>query len=141
MKLKKDFFVLSNNIKSDVSKWRRFIASINFGCLVILVVLVTIQFAGCVSDDVDRQDVLLAYQQALADRGPQQRIDTEGKDSNQPLDLLKPVADGISDKFEALYKVPLLPLWADQTSKTRGQHYYTLREDLAVFRVLFCIER
>ena len=100
MKLRKEYFLLSNCIKLILSGWRGFAASTNYSNFIILTVLVTIQLAGCVSDDVDKQDILAAYQQALADRGPQQRIDTEGKDSKQPLDLLKPVPDGISDKFE-----------------------------------------
>jgi outer membrane protein len=100
MKFKKDYFLLSNRIKSVLSGWYGFAASFNYGNLIILAVLVTIQLAGCVSDEVDKQDILVAYQQALAEKGPQQRIDTEGKDSKQPLDLLKPVPDGISDKFE-----------------------------------------
>ncbi len=50
-----------------------------------------IQFSGCVSDNVDDQSVLKSYQQALADQGPQQRLDTEGRNPNQPLGLLKPI--------------------------------------------------
>ena len=54
--------------------------------------LVTL-FAGCISDKVgDTGDVGL-YQQLLADRGPQNRMDTEGKDASNPLGLLTPVSD------------------------------------------------
>ncbi|MHC4203033.1 MAG: TolC family protein [Planctomycetota bacterium] len=36
-----------------------------------------------------------SYQRALADQGPQQRVDTEGRNPNQPLGLLKPIASPI----------------------------------------------
>lgn len=45
--------------------------------------------AGCVSDKVNQDGTLFYYQQILADRGPQQRIDAEGQDVNQPLGLLR----------------------------------------------------
>jgi len=66
----------------------------------VLVILLIAQLAGCVSDKVDEQGALASYQQALADKGPQQRVDTEGKDSQQPLDLLKPTPDGIPEEVE-----------------------------------------
>ena len=100
MKFKKDNFVLNNRIKHVISRWRGFAASVTYTNIFVLAVLATFQFAGCVSDKVDKQDILVAYQQALADRGPQERIDTEGEDSEQPLNLLKPVSDGILDKFD-----------------------------------------
>ncbi|MHC4165648.1 MAG: TolC family protein [Planctomycetota bacterium] len=46
--------------------------------------------AGCVSDRVGEWDALTAYQNALADRGPQPRADTEGQNLTQPLGLLRP---------------------------------------------------
>ncbi len=66
----------------------------------VLFVLLIAQLGGCVSDEVDEQGALASYQQALADKGPQQRADTEGKDSQQPLGLLKPTPDGIPDDIE-----------------------------------------
>jgi outer membrane protein TolC len=57
-----------------------------------LLLLAAFQLAGCVSDKVDEQGTLASYQCALADRGPQQRVDTEGRDPNKPLGLLKPIA-------------------------------------------------
>ena len=48
------------------------------------------QLAGCVSDKVDEQSDLAFYQRAIADQGPQHRIDTEGRNSNQSLGILKP---------------------------------------------------
>ncbi|MBN1806809.1 MAG: TolC family protein [Sedimentisphaerales bacterium] len=100
MKFRKDDYMFSNRIKPVISGWRGFNVSVNYNILVILIVLVTFQLVGCVSDKVDKQDILVAYQQALADRGPQRRIDTEGTDSVQPLGLLKPAPDKITDKFE-----------------------------------------
>jgi len=57
---------------------------------------------GCVSDEVDDQSILASYQQTLAEQGPQQRADTEGKDSLRPLDLLRPAPapEGIPSEVE-----------------------------------------
>lgn len=66
----------------------------------VLFILLIAQLAGCVSDKVDEHGALASYQQALADKGPQQRADTEGKDSKQPLNLLKPIPDGIPEEVE-----------------------------------------
>ena len=46
--------------------------------------------AGCVSDRIDRQSPVATYQETLAARGPQERIDSEGQDTANPLGLLKP---------------------------------------------------
>jgi len=56
----------------------------------LLVLFVMFQIAGCVSDRVDEQSSLISYQQTLADQGPQERADTEGRNPHQPLDLLRP---------------------------------------------------
>ena len=72
----------------------------NLSCVLFIVLI--IQSGGCVSDEVDKQSALASYQQALADKGPQQRADTEDKDSQQPLGLLKPTPDGIPDEVEIL---------------------------------------
>jgi outer membrane protein TolC len=66
----------------------------------ILFILLITQLGGCVSDEVDKQSALVSYQQTLSYQGPQQRVDTEGTDSHQPLDLLKPIPDGIPDEVE-----------------------------------------
>jgi len=63
------------------------------GCqnsVVLLVLFVMFQLTGCVSDKVDEQSSLISYQQTLADQGPQERADTEGRNPHQPLDLLRP---------------------------------------------------
>ena len=63
------------------------------GCrnsVVLLVLFVMLQLTGCVSDKVDEQSDLTSYQQMLADQGPQERADTEGRNPHQPLDLLRP---------------------------------------------------
>lgn len=46
--------------------------------------------AGCVSDRIDRHSPVASYQETLATRGPQERIDSEGRDISNPLGLLKP---------------------------------------------------
>lgn len=46
---------------------------------------------GCVSDKTGEKSILLSYQQILAERGYQQRVDTEGNDKSKPLGLLQPV--------------------------------------------------
>jgi len=66
----------------------------------VLFILLIAQLAGCVSDEVDKKGALVSYQQTLSYQGPQQRADTEGKDSQQPLDLLKPAPEGILDEVE-----------------------------------------
>jgi len=58
--------------------------------LVLSVLSGVFQLAGCISDEADEQHVLTSYQKTLADEGPQQRADTEGRNSQQPLGLLKP---------------------------------------------------
>ena len=69
---------------------------------VLLVILLVAQLAGCVSDEVDDKGIITSYQQTLAEQGPQQRADTEGKDSLNPLDLLRPTPtpEGILSKVE-----------------------------------------
>ncbi len=70
----------------------------NLSC--VLFILLIAQLAGCVSDEVDERGAVVSYQQTLSHQGPQQRADTEGKDSQQPLDLLKPIPEGITDEVE-----------------------------------------
>jgi len=67
-----------------IAKNRDFIALFLFSAI--------FQLAGCVSDKVDNQSDLTFYQRAIADQGPQHRVDTEGRNLNQPLGLLKPIA-------------------------------------------------
>jgi len=59
--------------------------------LILLILFISYLMAGCVSDKIDQQSTLISYQQILADRGPQKRIDTEGQDMFDPLGLLKPI--------------------------------------------------
>jgi outer membrane protein TolC len=59
----------------------------------LIVCLVALQ-VSCVSDKADHDTFLTSYQRALADEGPQPRIDTEGKDHSNPLGILKPVPSG-----------------------------------------------
>lgn len=58
--------------------------------VVLLVFSAVFQLAGCISDKVSEQSALTSYQQTLADQGPQERVDTEGRDLLHPLGLLKP---------------------------------------------------
>jgi outer membrane protein TolC len=57
---------------------------------------------GCVSDEVEDKGIITSYQKTLAEQGPQQRADTEGKDSLNPLDILKPAPapEGIPSEVE-----------------------------------------
>jgi outer membrane protein TolC len=103
MNLKQEAFLFSNRSNPVASGLRGLVTVVNFGNLVVLLaVLLTAQLAGCVSDEVDEQGALVRYQKALSDKGPQQRADMEGKDSQQPLDLLKPIPapDGIADEVD-----------------------------------------
>lgn len=53
--------------------------------------------AGCVSDKVNDRSVspaVRSYQRALAEKGPQQRADTQAPGAAEPLGILKPVASG-----------------------------------------------
>ncbi len=59
--------------------------------LTLWVFFAGLQLSGCVSDKVEVEDTLAPYQQLLADEGPQWRVDTEGRDLEQPLGLLWPV--------------------------------------------------
>ena len=105
MSLKGDAVLFSNHLNPGTPGWRAYFTVANYGNLnVLLVILLIAQLAGCVSDEVDDQGVLASYQQTLADRGPQRRTDTEGKDSLSPLALLKPIPtpDGILEEVEVV---------------------------------------
>ncbi len=58
--------------------------------LVLGTLSVVFQLTGCVSNRVEDHDEFVSYQQHLADQGPQRRGDTEGRESEHPLRLLKP---------------------------------------------------
>ena len=68
---------------------------------IILLVFFTVLLSnGCVSDKTGEKSILLSYQQILAERGYQQRVDTAGNDKSKPLGLLQPVpstADNIPE--------------------------------------------
>jgi outer membrane protein TolC len=88
------------NQKSDVrSQSRSFVLCPLFSVLCILLIA---QLAGCVSDEVEDKGIITSYQKTLAEQGPQQRADTEGKDSLNPLDILKPAPapEGIPSEVE-----------------------------------------
>jgi outer membrane protein len=98
MKLKQEAFLFSNRSNPGASGLRGFVTVLKNGNLIVLfAVLLTVQLAGCVSDEIDEQGVLASYQQALSDKGPQQRADPL-----QSLALLKPVPtpDGIADEVD-----------------------------------------
>ena len=57
--------------------------------IVLLISLMLLQ-AGCVSDKVEDDNIVTTYQKFLAEQGPQQRVDTEGKDLKNPLGILQP---------------------------------------------------
>ena len=91
MGFKGDAVSFNNDLNPGASRCRTFFAVTNYVNLGVLsVILLMVPVAGCVSDKVDVQSILASYQQTLSDQGPQQRADTEGKDSLHPLDLLRP---------------------------------------------------
>jgi outer membrane protein len=108
MSLKQDSLLFngrSNSEKFQV-KSKKSVYLLSFICPLssIICLLLIIQLAGCVSDKVDEQGILASYQKTLAEKGPQRRADMEGKDSQQPLNLLKPVPvpGGIEDDIDIL---------------------------------------
>ena len=72
--------------RADIS-----MAVVNPICIAFLWMFTPLLLTGCVSDKVNQDGTLFYYQQILANRGPQQRIDAEGQDVNQPLGLLRQV--------------------------------------------------
>ena len=100
MSLKGDVFLFSNHSNPDKPGWRAFVTMVNCGNLsILLAILITAQLAGCVSDEVDEQGALASYQQALSDKGPQQRAGPL-----RPLALLRPTPapDGIPPELEVV---------------------------------------
>jgi hypothetical protein len=59
--------------------------------VVPLVLSAVFLLTGCVSDKMDEKNVLVSYQQLLAERSYQQRVNIDGKDPNKPLGLLRQV--------------------------------------------------
>jgi len=101
MNFKEDVVLFSNrpnpgtpDVRSQMSDVRSqmsdYLLSIICPLSFVLGVLLIAQLAGCISDEVEDKGILNSYQQTLAEQGPQQRADTEGKDSLRPLDLLRP---------------------------------------------------
>jgi outer membrane protein len=72
------------------------ISTINRIFSILLLFSAVLQLTGCISDKADGQDDLTFYQRALANQGPQQRVDAEGRNQNQPLGLLQPIASPIA---------------------------------------------
>ena len=91
---------------------------------VLLVILMMVPVAGCVSDRVDDQSILASYQQTLSDQGPQRRVDTEGQDSLHPLDLLRPAPERIPSDVEIV------------TDPNTGQEIANLEIEQAIARAL-----
>ena len=115
MSLKGDAVLLSKHSNQDASDVRSQMSEVRcqksdylFSTLCplssVLCILLIAQLAGCVSDEVEDKGIITSYQQTLAEQGPQQRVDTEGKDSLRPLDLLKPTPapDGILPELEVV---------------------------------------
>lgn len=101
MNLKGDVLLLINFTNPDKSGLREFFSVVNdINIIFVFTLLLIVLLGGCVSDEVEQQGALASYQQTLADKGPQERIDTEGKNSQQPLDLLQPAPDGVPEKLE-----------------------------------------
>jgi len=51
---------------------------------VAVTIVMLAQIAGCISEDVDDRSLAARYQQALADRGPQERLGTKGSHLLRP---------------------------------------------------------
>ena len=78
---------------SSAQRWPIVVSVDTYRNLIVLLMFFTVfQLAGCISDKVSEQSTLTSYQQTLADQGPQERADTEGRDLLHPLGLLKPAA-------------------------------------------------
>ncbi len=86
------FFFGRNGNPSKQSHSAVYVIATNSIFITLFLLLTIFQLTGCVSDKVDGQNVLTSYQRALSNQGPQQRVDTEGRNLNQPLGLLKPLA-------------------------------------------------
>ncbi|MHC4482763.1 MAG: TolC family protein [Planctomycetota bacterium] len=91
---------------------------------ILLAVLILVQIAGCVSDKVSDDSPLTSYQRTLVDKGPQQRADTEGKDSLAPLGLLSPAPETGPSKLEVT------------TDPDTGKQVYNLAIEEAIVRTL-----
>jgi outer membrane protein TolC len=101
MERKGDIFHFTNHFNSDVPASDNFFPAGGYVKLILLSTSFAVaQLTGCVSDKVDEQSPLASYQQTLADKSPQPRADTEGKDRDRPLGLLKPIPDGVPGKLE-----------------------------------------
>ena len=81
---------------------------------------------GCVSDEVGNGTTLSAYQEKLAQEGPQPRESTEGEDPSQPLGLLKPIAP--EEKLAPELKIAVDP--------NTGKKEVALTIDQAILRAL-----
>jgi outer membrane protein len=66
-----------------------FIAITSRYYIIFSLIFALILSGGCVSDEVEQRGTLFHYQQTLANQGPQERIDADGRDMDQPLNLLK----------------------------------------------------
>jgi len=100
MSLKGNIVLFSNHSNPDKPGWRGFVTSVIFrNLIVLLAILMIVQLVGCVSDEVDEQGALASYQQALSDKGPQQRAGPL-----RPLALLRPTPapDGIPPELEVV---------------------------------------
>ncbi len=103
MSLKGDAVLFSNHSNPGTPEVRYQKSEVRVGLLFsVLCILLIAQLAGCVSDEVEDKGIITSYQETLAEQGPQQRADTEGKDSLNPLDILKPAPapEGIPSDVE-----------------------------------------
>jgi outer membrane protein len=111
----------TGSIRSDV-----FETNSKKNLIVILIFTAIFLLTGCVSDKTDEKSVIVSYQQVLAERGPQQRVDAEGKDSNVSLGLLRPVSTRAGT-------IPDVEIIIDPNS---GQHNVPLTIEQAIARTL-----
>jgi outer membrane protein TolC len=63
-------------------------------------IVITILQTGCVSDKPTASDEIVAYQEQITARGPQDRIDTEGINDERPLGIISPLSDIEPEQLE-----------------------------------------
>lgn len=116
---------VSGGPNPNVPRWPTLFALSNRSNLrVFLAVLVLTQTAGCVSDKVGDHNILTSYQHALVDKGPQRRVDTEGRDLVHPLGLLSPAPETAPSELSVT------------TDPNTGRKVYKLAVEEAIARAL-----
>jgi outer membrane protein len=118
---------LFNAVRSAVVKRLLLMLAVMRTGVISLLMFVIVLLTGCVSDEInDQNNVVFSYQQTLADQGPQQRVDTEGKNMAEPLGLLEPVSQPESH-------IPKVEFFTDPNT---GEQTVSLTIEQALARML-----